>query len=1103
MGNAIGEGFGPSTATVLFTDLVGSTETRSTLGDEAADELRRRHDRLITTAVEANRGRVVKGLGDGVMAVFAGAADAVAAAVAIQQAFDRLNRASGGRFEVRIGLSAGDVSFEDGDCFGTPVVEAARLCATSQGGQILAAEVVRVLAGSRGRQRFGPLVPLALKGLPEQVPAVEVDWAPEVRSGVPLPVGLDRSDAPPFVGRTTERETLDRAWKEAGTGERRVVLVAGEPGIGKSRLVAELARAVHEAGAVVLYGRCEEELGLPYQPFAEAVADYVATCSPEELRAQLGSLGGELSRLVPTLPGRLPGLAPPLAADADTERYRLFEAIRDLMAGIAESGTVLLVLDDLQWAARPTLLLLHHLVRRSEGVRLLVTGTFRDTDLGATDPLGQALADLRRLSGVERLSLSGLDEAGVVAIMEALAGHEVDKEILALAGAIQAETEGNPFFIGEVLRHLVESEALAVREGRWRMLRPLPELGIPEGVREVVGRRLGRLPPMANDVLAVAAVIGRQFDLDLLTEVADLDSDAVLDTLEEAERARLVVARPERAGRYGFAHALVRSTLCESLPRARLLRLHRRIGLALEARPDTPRAELAHHFIEAAPIGEVDRAVLYARQAGDRARAGLAFEEAATHYERGLAALELGVSPDPGLRCDLQIALGDALHRAGDRRYRDVLAAGAASARILADPRRLAEVVTALNLMGFARPLGVVHKNVVALAEDALAGLPERDDPLRARLLSVLAVELTWAPELDRRLALSWEALRMARRLGDLPTLARVLASHQFAAHDPLNVQDRLEAASELVDLGRELGDTEATLQGHLWRYAGLVELGAIDDADADLDAAELVAGQLRHPAIDWQVAYHRAGQALLAGRLEDTEHLVWAAYQLGLDGGVPQGALAAVFRPQLQQLRYDQGRLIEALEAVDVGSSVPATAVPAWHAHFAHSHWKAGNVIPARLVLQRLTVKELADFPRDMFWLGGLTALAWMAAGVGDVVRATSLYRELAPCSGRFAWSGSYSDGPVDLALGLLATTLGHFEDAERHFAAAGELCRRARALSWLARTRCEWSLMLLLRDAPGDTARARQLAEEASSAAEDLGMPRVAEQARVLAGG
>ncbi len=254
---------GASTATIVFTDLVGSTALRGRLGEDAVEALRRRHDALVREAVETHRGRVVKGLGDGFMAEFSGAADALAAAVAVQRVLDRNNRRSdpGSRLEVRVGLAAGDVVVEDGDCFGTPVVEAARLCAAAPGGRIYASDVVRALAGSRGGHRFTSLGDLELKGLDGPVAAVEVDWAPETDHRPPIPPGLDVAGAFTFVGRSEEREVLTRAWKEALAGHRQVLLMGGEPGVGKTRLVAEMARTVHGEGAVVLYGRCDEELG--------------------------------------------------------------------------------------------------------------------------------------------------------------------------------------------------------------------------------------------------------------------------------------------------------------------------------------------------------------------------------------------------------------------------------------------------------------------------------------------------------------------------------------------------------------------------------------------------------------------------------------------------------------------------------------------------------------------------------------------------------------------------------------------------------------------------------------------------------------------------
>ncbi|HEV8628500.1 MAG TPA: adenylate/guanylate cyclase domain-containing protein, partial [Acidimicrobiia bacterium] len=401
-----------STAIVLFTDLVGSTELRSRLGDDAAEALRHTHDGLIADAVEGHRGRLVKHLGDGVMATFAGASDALGAAVAIQQALDRHNRsgASGVPLEVRIGASAGDVAFEEADCFGTPVIEAARLCAAAGGGQILVTEIVRLLAGTGGGHRCTPVGALDLKGLPAPVPACEVAWEPLAEPSLPMPALLTGAGRI-FVGRDEELERLGRLWKDATSGERRVAALAGEPGIGKTRLAVALAAAVRDLGGVVLAGRCDEDLGVPYQPFVEALRHYV-TRAPER---RLGRHPGELARLLPDLAQFVDGLPEPLRSDPETERYRLFDAVAAWLSDLSAEAPVLLVLDDLHWAAKPTLQLLRHVLRFSEPLRLLVVATYRDSDIGRGHPLGDLLAELRRDGQVERLALSGLDAAGVAA----------------------------------------------------------------------------------------------------------------------------------------------------------------------------------------------------------------------------------------------------------------------------------------------------------------------------------------------------------------------------------------------------------------------------------------------------------------------------------------------------------------------------------------------------------------------------------------------------------------------------------------------------------------------------------------------------------------
>ncbi|HEX9530734.1 MAG TPA: AAA family ATPase, partial [Acidimicrobiales bacterium] len=534
MAQGSGDEAGRSTAIVLFTDLVGSTELRSRLGENAADVLRHQHDALVAGAVKASRGQVVKNLGDGVMATFVGASDAVGAAVAIQQAIGRHNRSGAAVLEVRIGISVGDVVFEADDCFGTPVIEAARLCGAAAGGQILASELVRWLARS-SEEKFTPIGSLELKGLPEPIPAVQVGWEPLPESSVPLPTFLTDIGRI-FVGRDGELERLGQLWKEAMAGELRVALLAGEPGVGKTRLAAELARKAHDEGAAVLAGRCDEDLGVPYQPFVEALRHFVDHAPA--LPGRLGRYGGELARLVPELSERVPGLPAPLRSDPETERYRLFDGVASWLAAASVDEPVLLVLDDLQWAAKPTLMLLRHVVRAGGG-RVLVLGIYRDSELTHEHPLLEVVPDLRRQGGVERLSLTGLDDVGVAAFVEQASGRALDEANLALAQAIYEETEGNPFFVREVLRHLTETGAVERRDGAWTTRVPIDQLGIPEGVREVVGHRLSRLSHDTNHALRIAAVVGPEFELGVVQAAGDLGEETLLSALEEAAAARL------------------------------------------------------------------------------------------------------------------------------------------------------------------------------------------------------------------------------------------------------------------------------------------------------------------------------------------------------------------------------------------------------------------------------------------------------------------------------------------------------------------------------------------------------------------------------------
>lgn len=561
------------------------------VGDSVFDGLRERHDAVLLDAVVASGGTLVKSLGDGILAVFPGATDALDAAVAMQQGIAVMNRSSEHPLDLAVGIAAGDVGVADGDVHGTPVVEASRLCGVAGRGEILVADIVRLLAGSRGIHGFDPRGDLSLKGLPDPVRACAVVWAVPVASPTRgwCATEVRALAGSGFVGRADPREYLAGALERVISGRSACVLVAGEPGIGKTRLACEVAVEAHIRGATVLFGACDQDAGVAYQPWSRALAGFVAAVEPDTLHACIGSLGPELMRLVPTIATRIPDVAPPLTSDPESDRLRLFEAVARVLGGIGADAPVVVILDDLHWADMPSLLLLRHVMRSSAAGGVLVVGTYRDTDLDRTHPLAGVLADLRRSDLIERVALSGLDKDEVEAFLRMAAGSPFDADSEALSDAVFAETEGNPFFVGEMLNHLVSSGAVEHDGEQWRLSCDLKDLGLPEGVREMVGRRLSELSRPANEVLAVAAVAGPRFDAALVAAAMDVPMDEVLDGLDEAVQARMVLESGE-PGRFSFAHALVRQTLEAELTTGRRARWHRSIGMALENGPTPPKS---------------------------------------------------------------------------------------------------------------------------------------------------------------------------------------------------------------------------------------------------------------------------------------------------------------------------------------------------------------------------------------------------------------------------------------------------------------------------------------------------------------------------------
>ena len=1094
-----------ATATVLFTDLVGSTELRARLGEEAAEELRRLHDGLLSQAVEGHGGRVVKGLGDGIMAIFTGAADAVAAAVAAQQAVDRMNRTGKAQapLAVRIGLSAGDVAFEDEDVHGTPVIEAARLCAAADGGAILAAEVVRILAGSVGGHTYTATGPLELKGLDHPVNALRVEWEPVVTAALPIPPLLTDIGRV-FVGRDTELERMKLRWKEAVAGERRAVLFGGEPGVGKTRLAAELAAFAYEdGGGVVLAGRCDEDLGVPYQPFVEALRHFLDHTPTDSLRERLGRYGGELVRLLPEVAERLPDLPPPLKSDPETERYRLFDAVAGWLAAVSSDRPLLLVLDDVQWAAKPTLLLLRHVLHAAEPMRLLVVATYRDTDIGRGHPLGELLADLRRDTGVERISLSGLSVAGVVGYIEAASGHAlVNEDDEALALAIHDETDGNPFFVREVLRHLVETGGVAEKDGRWGPTVDIDRLGIPEGVRDVVGRRLSRLSDRANEALTAAAVIGTTFDVAVVGPVCGLDDDDLLAALEEAEAARIVAEVPSTTPRYRFAHMLVRDTLYDELSAGRRARLHRRAAEAIESvhagRLEEHLSALANHYSRAAaPAGDTGaKAVDYAIQAGERALAQLAHDEAVAWYHRALDLIDGAGSVDEAARLDVLVALGEAQQRASDPAHRDTLLEAARTAQQLGRTGVLVRAALANTRAVIFSSALEVDADRVATLEAALQAIGDGDSPERAELLAHLGVELVWTADSARRVQYSDEAIAVARRSADPALLARVLRPRFYTIWSPATLSERLAITAELLELADRLHDPVLQFEGSWLRYRATLESGDGDEARRCQEMTNDLADELRRPLFRWLAGWTAAGRASLDGRIDDAVAHVIATRDIGLGLGLRDAHTVSLTQRCGITLA---GAHIPGIRE-ELTNVIATIGYPNYFAFLALAHIRAGDAAAAWDALGPLAADGFSAMPRDVSWAAALASASVVVTELRQTEAAEHLVRILGPYADQVVVSAAIPFGSVSHFLALLATALDDFERADAAFAVAADTHARIAAPAFLASTRTEWARLLFLRRRDGDAERAHDLLVQALDTARTLGLAKIERDAVAL---
>ncbi len=894
-----------------------------------------------------------------------------------------------------------------------------------------------------------------------------------------------------FVGRESELAAATRVLHEAIGGRGRVMLLGGEPGIGKSRLAGEFAAIATTEGVRVVWGRSWEAGGAPpYWPWLQSLGELA--------RSRDGAVdpGAEADPDVPALLAGAhwtDGVGP---SNPDTARFRLFEAVAEFLHRHAARQPLMLVLDDLQVADTPSLLLLRFVAGAVRSDRILLLATYRDTELLAGGVLPETLAELARESNVRRINLRGLSKAEVAQYMGDQLGTPPSD---AVAEAMHDRSEGNPLFVQELVRLLAEEGSLDGQASRVLTSR------LPTNLLEILRRRLKPLPEVTLEIVTRAAVLGREFELGTLARFSHRTVGEVVVLLQSARSAGVIIEIPGVRDCLRFSHVLLRESVLGDLAAPAKSELHRQAGEALEQMHtddiEPYLAELAYHFLEAEHDGDAAKAFTYTRRAGDRALDLLAYEEAVRLYEAAREVERRFPERDPARLCELLLALGDAHGRAGDEVLSERTFVRAAD---LARANGLHEHL-ARAALGYGGRLtwkrAGADKRVVPLLREGLTVIDRTDSPLRARLLARLAGAMRDDPSMHPREDFATEAVAIARRLGDDSTLGYCLEGLFGALWRPDNVAERLAIADEIISLGSRAGDLEREASGQMYRMIVHFELGDIPAMLRDRAGADRAAVALRQPTRTWWATCVRALLAFFQGRFDESEALTSEALALGARAYRSDALVHYVMHRF--QLRREQGRLGEIeVELADVARDYPS--FPMTRAALALLYVELGRREEAVLEFESLARDDFAGLPWDNEWLFAMSLVAEAACLLDDRDCAAVLYERLLPFASRNALGPAEGcTGSVHRVLGLLASTLGRFEEAGRQFELALEKNERMGAMPWLVRTQLGHARMLLSQGDRKDVDRARELLVSALAACERMGMVSVgASVSSMLAG-
>jgi class 3 adenylate cyclase/tetratricopeptide (TPR) repeat protein len=781
--------------TFLFVDIRGYTRFITERGDAAGVPLIEKFLSLARRVLTGRHGQIIGLAGDEAIAVFASAREAIRAAVELQASFSEASTADPSMpLQVGIGLDTGE-AIRGGDTYvGAALNLAARLCKLAGPQEVLASEGVEHVAGKLDGIGYAERGLVQLKGFREPVRVIQVvdetresnlgqmggrSMGEQSTSEASLPIGafLGALPSTDLVARDQEMQRALAAADAAGAGRGRLVLLAGEPGVGKTRLAQEIMLTVRNRRFLVATGRCYEvHQSIPFYPFTDALTEVYNTCPPA-LRATVAARWPYLCRLLPELKTE----TLPAAQNSPEEQQRLFRAVTGFLQAVAAELPVAILLDDLHCADGASLELLQHLARHTHADRFLIVGTYRDAEVSRHHPLESALRDLMREDLVDRIQIRRLEPEGTAKLIAVTLGEgEVSRELNAM---IHQQAEGNPFFTQQLVRFLVERGDVRREAGQW-VQRPLHKVEVPESVRSVVVQRMERLGEKTQDVLREASVLGQTFMFDALVRLVGRAEVEVEDALEEARAAGLV--EESQRDQYTFDHALTQQTLYAELPTRKRRRLHLAAAEALEQLPEGPRlrhsAELAWHLIEAA---QEERAIPYALAAGDHARSVFAYREAERQYTSALELAEQAGKSQGEV---------DALVRRAQLR-KDTFQGKEA----VRDYERLLEI---------ARSGG--DSRLELAARLGLAGASY-----------IVALDETEGDVISQCRAMYESAYTLASQLGDKRAMVQALLGTRWFSDFWPELQDRWrDNGQEALAISRQIGDEELILECELptWR---------------------------------------------------------------------------------------------------------------------------------------------------------------------------------------------------------------------------------------------------------------------------------------------